>query len=82
MHHEKIEILRGPNIKPFPVNISLGSHLEGKVLIKLGDNITTDHIMPSSAKLLPYRSNIPYLSDFCLTLCDNEFPKKARRLPK
>jgi aconitate hydratase len=47
-------------------------------LIKVGDNITTDHITPSPAKLLPYRSNIPYLSDYCLTLCDKNFPKRAK----
>ncbi len=76
---EKVEIIRGPNIKPFPVNKPMGLHLQGKVLIKVGNNISTDHIMPSSAKLLPYRSNIPYLSDYCLTICDKEFPKKARK---
>ena len=52
--------------------------VEGKVLIKLGDNITTDHIMPSTAKLLPYRSNIPYLAEYCLTPCDPEFPGRAK----
>jgi aconitate hydratase len=67
---ENIEVVRGPNIKPFPVNVKLPEALEGKALIKVGDNITTDHIMPSNAKLLPYRSNIPYLSEFCLVPCD------------
>jgi len=52
--------------------------VEGSVLIKVGDNITTDHIMPSNAKLLPYRSNVPYLAEFCLTPCDPEFPKRAK----
>jgi len=75
---EKVEVVRGPNIKPFPVNKELPETVSGKVLIKLGDNITTDHIMPSNAKLLPYRSNIPYLSDYCLTPCDPDFPKRAR----
>jgi len=73
----KVEVLRGPNIKPFPAAKPLAKIVEGKVLTKVGDNITTDHIMPSNAKLLPYRSNIPYLSEYCLTPCDKEFPKKA-----
>lgn len=74
-----IEIIRGPNIKPFPKNKSLGKRIREKVLIKVEDNITTDHIMPSNAKLLPYRSNIPYLADYCLTPCDSEFPKRAKK---
>jgi aconitate hydratase len=69
----EVEIIRGPNIKPFPKGKPLSSDIQGKVLTKLGDNITTDHIMPSSAKLLPYRSNIPYLSNYCLTPCDKDF---------
>jgi aconitate hydratase len=73
-----IEVVRGPNIKPFPINAELSEKIEGKVLIKVGDNITTDHIMPSNAKLLPYRSNIPYLAEYCLTPCDPDFPKRAR----
>lgn len=75
---EQIEIIRGPNIKDFPLGGKLGDEIKGKVLIKLGDDITTDHIMPSNAKLLPYRSNIPYLSDYCLTPCDKDFPTRAR----
>lgn len=75
----EVTVVRGPNIQPFPVNQPLQGDLSGKVLIKLGDNITTDHIMPSHAKLLPFRSNIPYLSDYCLTPCDPEFPARARR---
>lgn len=71
----EVEIIRGPNIKPFPKSKALEENIEGKVLIKVGDDITTDHIMPSNAKLLPYRSNIPYLSDYCLVPCDPEFPK-------
>lgn len=73
-----VEVVRGPNIKPFPVSKPLADTLEGKSLIKVGDNITTDHIMPSNAKLLPFRSNIPYLSEFCLAPCDAEFPKRAK----
>jgi len=75
---KEVEIIRGPNIKPFPLSGSLSPEVQGKVLTKVGDNITTDHIMPSNAKLLPYRSNIPYLSNYCLTPCDKDFPEKAR----
>lgn len=75
---EECEVVRGPNIKPFPVNKEMPGELEGVVLIKVGDNITTDHIMPSNAKLLPYRSNVPYLAEYCLTPCDPEFPKRAK----
>lgn len=75
---ENIEVIRGPNIKPFPKANPLGTSIMGKTLIKVGDDITTDHIMPSNAKLLPYRSNIPYLSDYCLVPCDEEFPKRAK----
>jgi aconitate hydratase len=73
-----VQVVRGPNIKPFPVNKELTDSIEGKTLIKLGDNITTDHIMPSNAKLLPYRSNVPYLAEFCLAPCDPDFPKRAK----
>lgn len=76
--NEDVKIIRGPNIKEFPRAEKMGESIEGKVLIKLGDDITTDHIMPSSAKLLPYRSNIPYLSDYCLVPCDKDFPKRAK----
>jgi aconitate hydratase len=75
---DSVEVVRGPNIKPFPKAKAPAETIEGKVLIKLGDNITTDHIMPSNAKLLPYRSNVPYLSEFCLTPCDPDFPKRAQ----
>lgn len=74
----EVDVVRGPNIKPFPVNKQLGDSVEGKVLIKVEDNITTDHIMPSNAKLLPFRSNIPYLSEFCFNTVDTEFPKRAK----
>ena len=74
----EVEVVRGPNIKPFPVNKALGKEVEGKVLIKVEDNITTDHIMPSNSKLLPFRSNIPYLSEFCFNTIDTEFPKRAK----
>ncbi len=74
-----VEIIRGPNIKPFPKNKKLPGDVEGSVLIKLSDNITTDHIMPSYAELLPYRSNIPYLSDYCLRSCDKDFSGRAKQ---
>ena len=74
----EVEVVRGPNIKPFPVNEKLGEVVEGKVLIKVEDNITTDHIMPSNSKLLPFRSNIPYLADFCFNTVDTEFPRRAK----
>jgi len=74
----EVEVIKGPNIKPFPKGKPLSPEVQGKVLTKVGDNITTDHIMPSNAKLLLYRSNIPYLSNYCLTPCDRDFPKKAR----
>ena len=74
----QVEVVRGPNIKPVPRTAPPAETLAGRALIKLGDNITTDHIMPSNAKLLPYRSNIPYLADFCLTPCDEDFPARAK----
>lgn len=75
---EDVTVIKGPNIKDFPLNTELKDSVCGKALIKVGDNITTDHIMPSNAKLLPFRSNIPYLADFCLTPCDPEFPARAK----
>ncbi|OAA85547.1 aconitate hydratase [Clostridium coskatii] len=75
---DNIKVVRGPNIKPFPKAKSCENITCGKVLTKVGDNITTDHIMPSNAKLLPYRSNIPHLAEYCLTPCDEDFPKKAK----
>lgn len=75
-----VEVVRGPNIKPFPKAEPIGPVVGGKTLIKLGDNITTDHIMPSNASLLPYRSNIPYLSKFCLAPCDEKFSERAESL--
>ncbi len=73
------DVVRGPNIKPFPLGKALEDTVSGEVLLKMEDNITTDHIMPSGAKLLPYRSNIPYLSDFCLTPVDEQFPARAKQ---
>lgn len=76
---QEVEVVRGPNIKPFPIAEVLKDTVEGKVLIKVEDNITTDHIMPSNAKLLPYRSNVPHLSNYCLTPCNPEFPERAKQ---
>jgi aconitate hydratase len=73
------EVVRGPNIKPFPLGKALADTVSGDVLLKMEDNITTDHIMPSNAKLLPFRSNIPHLSDFCLTPVDDTFPARAKQ---
>lgn len=72
-----VEILRGPNIKPFPVNTPLAKTIEAAVTLKVGDNITTDHIMPAGAKILPLRSNIPAISQHCFEVCDETFPKRA-----
>lgn len=77
-HEAEVEVVRGPNIQPFPLGKALADTVAGKVLLKMEDNITTDHIMPSNAKLLPYRSNIPYLSDYCLTPVDADFPARAK----
>ena len=74
-----VEILRGPNIKPFPQAEPLPDSLKGTVVLKVGDNITTDHIMPAGAKILPYRSNIPYLSQFCFGVCDKDFPENCKK---
>ncbi len=74
-----VEILRGPNIKPFPKAIPLTDTVEGTAVLKVGDNITTDHIMPAGAKILPYRSNIPYLSNFCFGVCDKNFPENCKK---
>ena len=75
---DTVEVVRGPNIKPFPMGKALPADVSGQVLLKMEDNITTDHIAPSDAKLLPFRSNVPYLSDFCLTPVDKDFPARAK----
>lgn len=74
-----IEVLRGPNIKPFPKTEPLPAELEAKAVLKVGDNITTDHIMPAGAKILPYRSNIPHLSQYCFAVCDESFPERIKK---
>ncbi len=77
---ESVAIMRGPNIKPFPESKPQENELKATVSLKVGDNITTDHIMPAGAKILPYRSNIPYLSNFCFGVCDKTFPERAKAL--
>ena len=72
-----VAIIKGPNIKNFPETHPLEDKLEAKLTLKVGDNITTDHIMPAGAKILPYRSNIPHLSKFCFAVCDETFPERA-----
>ena len=73
-----LEVLRGPNIKPFPDAYPQEDTLSAPLILKVGDNITTDHIMPAGAKILPYRSNIPHLSQFCFGVCDKTFPERAK----
>lgn len=75
-----ITVERGPNIKPIPKGVAPAEDLVCKTALKVGDNITTDHIMPAGTKILPYRSNVPYLSNFCFTVCDKEFPERAKKL--
>ncbi len=76
---EDVEVLRGPNIKPFPLNENLPETITKKAVLKVGDNITTDHIMPAGSKILPYRSNIPHLSQYCFEVCDPSFPERAKK---
>ncbi len=79
---DDIEIIYGPNIKPFPSSTELPADIEAPAILKVGDNITTDHIMPAGAKILPYRSNIPYLSNFCFRQCDENFAKRCKEAGK
>ena len=71
-------VVRGPNIKPFPKGTPVGDEISAQLVLKVGDNITTDHIMPAGAKVLPYRSNIPKMSEFCFEVCDPDFPARAK----
>ena len=75
---ESVVVERGPNIKPFPKHERMADSISGRTLLVVGDNITTDHIMPAGAKILPFRSNIPKISEFCFTRCDEEFPSRAK----
>lgn len=79
---EAAEVLRGPNIKPFPETSPLDDHIEAAVILKVGDNITTDHIMPAGSKVLPYRSNVPKISEFCFSVVDETFPARAKEAGK
>ena len=79
---DSVEILRGPNIKSYPETHPLTDSIEASCSLKVGDNITTDHIMPAGAKILPLRSNIPKISEHCFTVCDKEFPTRAKALGK
>ena len=74
----EVEIKRGPNIKPFPDGEPLPDEFKAELVLKVGDNITTDHIMPAGSKILPYRSNIPHLSQYCFGVCDETFPERAK----
>lgn len=75
---ENVEVLYGPNIKPFPKTEKMPKDIFAKAILKVGDDITTDHIMPAGAKILPYRSNIPYLSQFCFAVCDKSFAERCK----
>lgn len=79
---DSVEIKYGPNIKPFPTSVELPESIEAPAILKVGDNITTDHIMPAGAKILPYRSNIPYLSSFCFRQCDEKFSERCKAAGK
>lgn len=79
---DSVEIIYGPNIKPFPSSTDLPGSIEAPAILKVGDNITTDHIMPAGAKILPYRSNIPYLSNFCFRQCDEHFSERCKAAGK
>lgn len=79
---DSVEVLRGPNIKPFPQTSPLDDSIDCQVSLKVGDNITTDHIMPAGAKILPLRSNIPAISQHCFTVCDEDFPRRAKNMGK
>ncbi len=79
---DTVEVLRGPNIKPFPVSEAMSDEISAKCSLKVGDNITTDHIMPAGAKILPLRSNIPEISKYCFAVCDEKFHDRALELGK
>ena len=73
-----VDVMYGPNIKPFPTSEPMGEDITAKAVLKVGDDITTDHIMPAGAKILPYRSNIPFLSQYCFGVCDKTFPERIK----
>ena len=75
---ENTPVVQGPNIRPFPLNVKLEGDLKTKVVLHAGDNITTDDIMPSDSRILPYRSNVPHLSNYCFEKIDKEFPARCK----
>ena len=75
---KELLVERGPNIKPIPKGEAPRADLACELILKVGDNITTDHIMPAGSKILPYRSNVPKLSEYCFTVCDKDFPERAK----
>lgn len=79
---DNTEVAMGPNIKPFPRNTALPEKVEAKVVLHAGDNITTDDIMPSDSRLLPYRSNIPHLSNYCFEKIDAGFSARCKEAGK
>ena len=75
---DEVTVERGPNIKPIPIGKAPAKDLQAELILKVGDDITTDHIMPAGTKVLPYRSNVPKLAEFCFTVCDKDFPERAK----
>lgn len=75
---EQVAVIRGPNIKPVPLRVELPSTIEGEVLLQMGDNITTDHILPAGSKILPLRSNIPAISEYAFSRVDPAFAGRAK----
>ena len=76
----EVNVIYGPNIKSVPLGTALTASVKTKVMLKVGDNITTDHIMPAGAKILPYRSNVPHLSQFCFKQCDEDFAENCKKM--
>mgnify|MGYP001225450338 CR=1 FL=1 len=75
----EVKILKGPNIKECPLGEPAKETLDAELILKVEDNITTDHIMPAGSKILPYRSNIPHLSQYCFEVVDPTFPERAKK---
>ena len=76
----EVNVIYGPNIKSVPLGTALTDSVATQVMLKVGDNITTDHIMPAGAKILPYRSNVPHLSQFCFKQCDEDFAENCKKM--
>lgn len=77
---DAVKVIYGPNIKSVPLGTPLTDSVSTQVMLKVGDNITTDHIMPAGAKILPYRSNVPHLSQFCFRQCDEDFAENCKKM--